>query len=116
MSDTPDDILSTLDPLEYVAHRGTIPVAGHTQPTKCANYAKIVLEEGITPIDFIFIGANAGHQAMKAVGYFARLLRTEYPKATIGFIPMWLLTDVREDGDIVRKKAQGWRLVFRKDG
>jgi hypothetical protein len=58
----------------YVPHAGTIKVAGSTPTSKAAFCALACFEKGHVPLDFLFIGANAGQQATKAAGLFNNLI------------------------------------------
>ena len=64
----------------YVTHPGTIRVSGATECKKAASCALHYLSQNILPIDFFYVGANAGQQAMKAMGIF----RYTFERATEG--------------------------------
>lgn len=54
----------------YAPHSGTIRISGSTESKKAASCALHYLSQQVSPIDFFYIGANAGQQAMKAMGIF----------------------------------------------
>lgn len=64
----------------YEPHAGTIRISGATESKGAASCALHYLGQEISPIDFFYIGANAGQQAMKAMGIF----RYTFERATEG--------------------------------
>jgi len=61
----------------YEPHEGTLKISGQTPARKAAKCAFHNYTEGKTPLEFFFIGANAGQQAMKATGIFRHILERE---------------------------------------
>lgn len=72
----------------YQPHAGTVKISGATESIKAAKCALHYLGNNVSPIDFFYVGANAGQQAMKAMGIFRYLVEsTANGKATVFFQP-----------------------------
>ena len=107
---------------QYVPHAGTVKVSGRSEAIKLAKYALMLVSKGTTPVDFLFIGANAGQQAYKACSITASLM-LKHQKIQLSFIPLRFLTDsperdvlgraVEKDGVAAMqvKDAFVWRVV-----
>lgn len=81
----------------YVSHPGTVRIAGHTEALSAAKCALHFLGHAITPIDFFYVGANAGQQAMKAMGIMRYIVEsTTQQKATVIFQPNRVRTEVAQ--------------------
>lgn len=96
----------------YKFHDGSIRVSGRSQvfPTAFAAYKEF--GKGTRPIEFIFLGANAGQQAFKICMTAKREIE-KYFKLKVVFVPLWhtVLTDSKENQPGSIKDAQIWRLV-----
>lgn len=105
-------------PEHYTEHEGTVRVSGKTTPKSAACCAFAYVQKGVEPIDFFYIGANAGHQAMKAMTTFAHMVSQELQlKGTVAFIPIRVMarttdpiTNLSADKD-----ATVWRAVMVKE-
>jgi hypothetical protein len=83
----------------YESHPGTIRISGSTESKKAAACALHYLAQGVDPIDFFYVGANAGQQAMKAMGIFRYTFERSNDKFTLLFQPNRVQTPakVRQD-------------------
>jgi hypothetical protein len=78
----------------YKEHSGTIKIAGGTVPRRAGWCAFCLLRQGVTPIEFMCIGANANQQATKSMGVFRwNVLRAEeFPELDVAFQPLLFKT------------------------
>jgi len=94
----------------YREHEGTIRVAGHTQPRDIARCALKLLENAIDP-EFLYIGGNAGQQAMKAMTIMRYQLESSMENWEISFSPFRVrLSVVDSDGGLSFKDGSVWKL------
>ena len=77
---------------DYVKHAGTVTLSGRSAVGKVARYATLLFENDTRPIDFIFIGANAGQQCYKACSIVANVLE-EKSGTLVAFYPVRVRTD-----------------------
>lgn len=95
----------------YVVHPGTVKIAGHTECKLAAKCALHHLSRNIGPIDFFYVGANAGQQAMKAMGIMRYLLeQTTEGKSTVFFQPNRVRTQSFQAGSTDTIDAVYWRV------
>jgi len=103
-------------PEVYTEHEGTVRVSGSTLPKQAACCAYSYLQKGIERIDFFYIGANAGHQAMKAMTILSFMIRGELQDiGCVCFEPIRVLTntvDMLGSGEVKEKDATVWRVVL----
>jgi hypothetical protein len=97
-----------IKPPLYVEHAGTIRVSGMTSPRSAGFCAFVFLQKGIFPIDFFYIGGNAGQQAMKSMSIFAFIVQKDLPGMLIAFRPIRFMTTADEK----EKDATVWRTVL----
>lgn len=99
----------------YAEHPGTIRVAGKSPPATLAHCMQTMISQGVDPIDFFCIGANAGHQATKAMTIVSYQIAEESNKAVDAvFKPLRMRTTTRDpiNGKFGPKDAIVWRLVL----
>ncbi len=100
----------------YDPHPGTIRISGGTDCRKAAKCALYFLKRGITDVDFFYIGANAGQQAMKAMGIMRNFLEEATEgKCTVLFQPNRVQTNVKDaeqPGVVIVKDAVYWRAYI----
>lgn len=99
----------------YVLHKGTLLIAGSTIPKSAAACAFRHLKAGIAPIEFFYIGGNAGQQATKAMTVFAGLVRKDSAdQINVSFTPTVVMTDTPEVGTntTTQKFATVWRTII----
>lgn len=104
-------------PPTYQEHKGTIRVAGHTTPKTAGFCAFKYLTQGIENIDFFYIGANAGHQATKAMGVFSYLVDSHFKGSySVTFKPerVMTLTSTDDQGGEKEKDATIWKTYIHK--
>jgi hypothetical protein len=103
----------------YKDHSGTIRVAGDSLPVNLGRFAFSFLAQGVNPIDFMCIGANANQQATKGMGIFAYKVSLEQSYADIGiaFIPLLFKTETIDHFGLAKDKSVTiWRtLVYRRN-
>jgi len=101
-------------PATYVEHAGTIRVAGFSKPLRLAQCAQGLLSAGVTPIEFFYIGGNAGQQAGKAMTIFAYQIGCESnQKVEALFRPFRVMTTTVDGEQHSKEKdASVWRLVL----
>lgn len=101
----------------YVEHEGTIRVAGISRPLLLAQCAQALITNGVPVIEFFFIGANAGHQAAKAMTILAYQIEQEHKgRVTATFRPCRYLT-ITHEGQVPKEKdASVWKLFLLEDG
>ena len=98
----------------YVNHEGTIKISGGTDCKKAAKCALHFLRKEIKNIEFFYLGANAGQQAMKAMGLMRLMLETATDgKMTVVFQPNATMTVVQDQTTFenVQKDAVFWRAM-----
>jgi len=107
----------------YLNHAGTVLVSGRSQVGKVARYIVHLITKGVTPIDVLFIGANAGQQAYKACAVAAIIASEELGKQ-VAYVTKRAKTKtekcditgkvVIEDGKSIHvtKDAFIWQLVL----
>lgn len=101
-------------PPTYVEHLGTIRVAGTSVPRQVAQAAQALIARGVEPIDFFFIGGNAGQQANKAITILTYQIGIESnDSVTASFAPLRVMT-MTEDAEHTSKEkdASVWRLLL----
>lgn len=102
----------------YTPHPATIKISGGTNCRNAAKCALFFLNRQVGPhVDFFYIGANAGQQAMKAMGIMRRCLEEATEgKATVVFQPNHVQTLVRDEitGLDAYKVAVYWRAFVVK--
>lgn len=99
----------------YEPHPGTIKISGATESIKAAKCALHYLGNQVSPIDFFYIGANAGQQAMKAMGIFRYLVeQTAKEQATVLFQPNRVRTRLAQPigGTVSVIDAVYWRAYL----
>ena len=72
----------------YVEHAGTIRISGKTDPRRASKCAMHNLNNAVSPIEFLCIGANANQQATKAIGTFMYNVQRQFPKFLVAFQPL----------------------------
>lgn len=98
----------------YAPHGGTIRFKGDTRPADASRSAMHCLMAKMDKIDFIYIGANAGQQAMKAMGIFRLNVEFHQPGWTLAFRPLRFQTEI-EDFQTKEKKMKDltvWRTIL----
>ncbi len=60
--------------LPYTPTESTLKISGSTDCRKAAQCAAHYLVDKKVPVDFMFIGANAGNQAVKAISILKNML------------------------------------------
>lgn len=95
----------------YLAHEGTIRVSRSTVPRKAAWRALALLDSKIPNVEFLFIGAGAGQQALKAIGILCELYDRKYAgEYVVVFRPMRFRTFIdRTEKEV---DAQVWRAYI----
>lgn len=97
----------------YRSHPGTIKVSGSTTPHGAASCAFKYLHEGVESVEFLYIGANAGHIAMKIMGTLLDMVEQRSGgTTTISFQPRRYRTVVLESGDDRIKDCIAWYTVI----
>src|ERR1051326_2455893 len=80
----------------YNSHPGTVRISGKTPPKAAACCAFSYLQNGVDPIDFQYIGGNAGQQAMKSMTILAHIIENEMKNAQVAFRPLRFLTQTKD--------------------
>ena len=100
---------------EYVEHEGTIRISGQTVPCQAALCAMRFSERGVSPIEFFYLGGNAGQQAMKAMGIFCFMVeQSQSAKFSVAFQPLMMkakLGEKGQEGDTF-KAVSIWRVML----
>lgn len=99
----------------YQEHPGTIRVAGRSAPATLAHCMQSMITNGVEPIDIFCIGANAGHQAVKAMTIVTYQIAEESgEKVEALYKPLRMRTQTRDpiNGKVGPKDATVWRLVL----
>ncbi len=101
---------------EYVLHEGTVKISGSTLPKHSGVRAYDLLNRGISPIEFICIGANANQQAMKGMSVFAYKVKQDNPNRLVSFIPLRFVTKTTDvhTGEVKVKDCAVWRTVVNR--
>ena len=78
----------------YAFHKGSIRVSGKSQVFKTGLSAFYEWRKGTRPVEFVFLGGNAGHQAYKAAVVAKREIEATC-HTKVAFLPMWssVITD-----------------------
>lgn len=96
----------------YEFHPGSIRVSGRSKvfATGLSAYHEYI--KGTRPVEFVFLGGNAGQQAFKASVVTKRELETMLKKS-IGFEPFWCKVEILGPDGASNgiKDASGWRVV-----
>lgn len=99
----------------YVPHPGTVKVSSSTMPRKAAFCAMAFMEERRPDVEFLFIGAAAGQQALKAVGILCDLFENKWQSEfVLVFRPMRFRTTILPTTPTELPRdvdAQVWRAV-----
>lgn len=100
-------------PPMYECHEGTVRISGKTSPRSAGFCAFVYLQKGVSPIDFFYIGGNAGQQAMKAMSVFAFIVHQE-SGAIVAFRPLRYMTITVDvlTGEKKEKDATVWRTII----
>lgn len=100
----------------YKKHPGTIRVSGGTPVFKCGMAAFYQFRKGTQPIEFLFLGANAGQQAYKAANTTIRAIRM-YTGKSYTVLPIWTRLEAydQESGRTKIKETIVFRLVEAKE-
>jgi len=110
--------MSISQPDHYNEHSGTVRISGRTLPKSAAFCALTYLQRGLDPIDFFYIGGNAGQQAMKAMSIFAYLVDREMHQAgiSVAFCPKRFTTNTVDPvtKENREKDAAVWRTIIVK--
>jgi stage V sporulation protein SpoVS len=105
--------MEPLDLPTYVTHAGTVKVAGGTVPRKAAWCAFAFMEERRVNVEFLFIGASAGQQALKAIGILTEIFESRWgTDYALVFRPMRFKTAIHSQTEQVPDRevdAQVWR-------
>lgn len=101
-------------PVTYCEHPGTIRVAGISKPLRLAQCAQGLMTAAISPIEFFYIGGNAGQQATKAMTILAYQIKCETNgNVEALFHPTRVVTCTVDEGQHEKEKdATVWRLVL----
>lgn len=100
----------------YVTHPGTVKVSGSTVPRKAARCAQAFLEEHRKNVEFLFIGASAGQQALKALGILGDMFETQWKgDYALVFRPLRYRTYIESHDPLLSGQgrevdAQVWRV------
>lgn len=97
----------------YVPHPGTVKIAGSTVPRKAAWCAFAFLEERRPNVEFMFIGASSGQQALKAIGILTDIFESKWEADfVILFRPMRFRTVIAAQDNLPEREvdAQAWRV------
>lgn len=95
---------------EYVRHPGTVLVSGTSASRKVAWCALGFLDEGRPNVEFMFIGASAGQQALKAIGLTSIIFEERNEgKYLLFFRPLRFRTVIRDAESAREVEAQVWR-------
>ena len=103
------------DVREYVTHEGTVRISGQTSPRKAASCALQLLKSEVWPLEFLFIGANAGQQATKAMAFLSFVHDRQYSGSEIAFRPSacWVISaDRSNNNEPVKRLATVWTAVL----
>lgn len=99
----------------YVDHAGTVRISGFTDCTRAARCALHFALESREPIDFLFLGANAAQQAIKAMSCFSELLREATDgKTTVLYEPLHVMVETNPSGPSSLKDATFFRAIITK--
>lgn len=101
------------EPVErlYEFHAGSIRVAGKSKVFATGLSAFHEYVKGTRPVEFIFLGGNAGQQAFKACAVVKRELERAR-SVKIAFEPFWCKVEIlNNDVPESVKDASGWRIV-----
>ena len=95
----------------YVPHPGTLKIGGATRPPKAALCAVRFYERGQVPVDFLFLGGNAGQQAVKACAWAQKLMLSD-KGLKVGFVPMRVRVETVDPDTQARMDKVGfiWRM------
>jgi len=96
---------------QYVFHQGSIRVSGKSQVFRTGLSAFHEWRKGTRPVEFVFLGGNAGHQAYKASVVTKREIESVC-KTKIAFLPMWstVMTDSADGRPGELKDVSLWRI------
>lgn len=108
----PDSYPAETEPVEIYRDLGdgTIHVGGDTISIRAANRAFTCWKRGVYPIEFFFLGANAGNQAIKAAQMLIRELKNSLG-IYAAVVPRWAATMTKDPFTEKVEKKQG--LVLR---
>jgi len=102
---------------EYSYHRGSVRISGATQVFKIGMDAYNLWARGVRPIEFVFLGANAGHQAYKCAIITCRAINRDFvtkrSRLRVACIPYWtsVVVENRETKEKIIKDCSVLRLV-----
>lgn len=81
----------------YTPGVGTIRVSGSGDCKKIAKCALHFINQRKMPVDFFFVGSNAGHQAIKAIGIVTEVMKdTTNEASSLVFEILHVSTQVQE--------------------
>jgi len=114
---TQDQEANVTDDELYQFHPGSLKISGKTKSHSAGRYAANLWRSGKRPVDFVYLGGNAGQQADKA----AHAMMMELAKLfniIVGFVPMRVMvkTEPDENGKTHIKDAFVWRAIPLKEG
>jgi len=96
----------------YQFHRGSLKISGTTKSHSAGRYAANLWRSGKRPVDFVYLGGNAGQQADKAVHAMMMELAKLF-NIMVAFVPMRVMvkTEPDEEGKSYVKDAFVWRAI-----
>ena len=106
----------------YLEHEGTVRVSGKSEVGKVGKYLTHIFNTSPAVVDVLFIGANAGQQAYKAISIACQCMERE--GVYLGFYPLRFQTETDKqdalgnlimgaDGQPAKelKDCSVWRLI-----
>jgi hypothetical protein len=97
----------------YKSHEGTLRISGSTVPRRAGLCAFHYLHEKVPSVEFLAIGANANHNAMKAMGIFLKKVEEENNgEVTVSFQPRRYKTVVYEGNESKLTDCVVWYTVI----
>lgn len=99
-------------PPAYVEHAGTIRVSGFSRPGSLAAQLRAAIDRHEPIIDLLYLGANAGHQAVKGLAVLAFQMEQTRVDVTPLFLPLRVAIKVSANGQLVEKDAMVLRVCL----
>lgn len=96
----------------YIQHEGTLRISGATSPHSAAAHGVARYDQDKV-VELVCIGANANHQASKAMGVLRDSILTKagVGKVEVAFIPLRYKTVTVSEGKPHEKDCNVWRMV-----
>ena len=96
---------------EYTDSRATVRVGGNSRPNDVAVYAYGRISEGLAA-EFLVLGANASHQAAKAMADLRQMVLIHRLAGEVSFIPERVMIQAWDQKDSAKTNLRE-ALVFR---